>query len=600
MADEQNIASATELVHLVVMDAEACRYGTVVEDVATTLVAVASEDPVDWDEMHAYWPRYRSRGVPEFLSSVSLEIVAKQSLHQAIGDSKHWIVLDLIEKRFSSGETIHPIGRDACFAMHTDEDGKQHDPLSIHLAPWWELKEQVVFATINRPRRTPLEIPKIDREFLFGSPLVHAIADHVLKIASEGRLTEAIKNSDSKTHDPFYSLTIEVHRDWLMTPHEGIGGRHPRQLLHGGVDWIEKLVWGQRMRFEDRGSSPHIVAAPKDCLGYRYSPMGREEMAIYFDLCRELIGASWHWCETNFSGLDIEESPDMAEPIVRADDEAGADRKRSNTLVGFLNEVKSNWLQIPFEGGSAPAFILECSRRRVPRGGGVEIIGMDERQEKQHVIDCDCPICVMMAEGKMGVGFCSIDGHHLELDDEFAFSMHTTREAWETEQREYTELSAKWDREREQRERQADESKTEEDEFASVWSSSVSDEPIPGDTGGNVKLAFLLAEIVTEMKQADTLHDSTSVNSTTSKTNASALVEQLNADFTKFRHNIGDELAENAKSLTNTLEQIAIPHPRLRPRIADFQSRVAESIRRPVHKPESLTEPPWDEDGFPF
>ena len=25
--------------------------------------------------------------------------------------------------------------------------------------------------------------------------------------------------------------------------------------------------------------------------------MGREEITIYFDLCRELIAAAWSWCE---------------------------------------------------------------------------------------------------------------------------------------------------------------------------------------------------------------------------------------------------------------------------------------------------------------
>ncbi len=36
-----------------------------------------------------------------------------------------------------------------------------------------------------------------------------------------------------------------------------------------------------------------------------------------------------------------------------------------------------------------------------------------------------------MYDGMFGVGFTSIDGHHLELDDEFAFSKCETREEWE-------------------------------------------------------------------------------------------------------------------------------------------------------------------------
>ena len=88
-----------------------------------------------------------------------------------------------------------------------------------------------------------------DREFLFGVPMVAAIADQVLEIKSNGRFAEALKN-EPDARDPFYSLTIEVHRDWLMTPREDLDGLYPRQMLHGGIDWIDSLAWGQRLRFE--------------------------------------------------------------------------------------------------------------------------------------------------------------------------------------------------------------------------------------------------------------------------------------------------------------------------------------------------------------
>ncbi len=237
----------------------------------------------------------------------------------------------------------------------------------------------------------------------------------------------------------------------------------------------------------------------------------------------------------------------------------------------------------------------------MPRGGGVEIVGMDERQEKEHIIDCDCPICIMMAEGKMGVGFCGIDGHHLELDGEFAFSMHETREAWEAEQREYAEFSATCDREREERRRQVDEGETEHDEFASAWSGGVSEEPIPGDSSGNLKLAFLLAELVTEIKQASNPEDLNSYDLASTALCSAELVSQLNADFSRFRNNSRDELAANAKSLTNTLfEQIAESRPDFRSRVADLQSRVAESARRPITLPDSFTDTHWDDDDLPF
>ncbi|MDB2687159.1 hypothetical protein N9Y42_08085 [Mariniblastus sp.] len=606
MKEESVSKSTPEPVQVVIMDRESCRLGLLDEDVAMTLIAVASEDPADWSEMLAYWPRYTSRVVPEYLSSVPLEVVSKECLPESIGESQHWVVIDLEQKRFLSGKAFDPIGRDACFAMHTDEHGDQHDPLSIHLPPWWELREQVEFSAINSPRQSPSKVPRVDREFLFGEPLIEAIADQVLEIKSNGRFAEAVKN-EAEAHNPFYSLTIEVHRDWLMTPHEDLDGLYPRQMLHGGIDWIDSLAWGQRLRFEQGRGGAQIVAAPKDCHGYNHAPMGREEMAIYFDLCRELIDASWFWCQSDNATLkqrnEKQRTESLAGPLIIAQtlpteeprlavSDSASERE---DLIGFLNDVKLDWLTSPFEGGSVPAFILECSRRRVPRGGGVEIVGMDQRQKEQHIIDCDCPICIMMAEGKMGVGFCSIDGHHLDLDDEFAFSIHETREAWEAQQQEYAEMSAKWDAERAERERQADAGEIEKDDFASAWSGVISEAPLPGDAGGKMKLAFLLSEIVTEIQQANTLQETSPSTPTTTDPDSSASITQLNANFTSFRNSSPDELPANAQKLNATLEKIAGAYSDLIPRIADFQSRIFETARRPESTGES-----WGDEEIPF
>ena len=587
MKEESVSKSTLELVQVVIMDRESCRLGLLDEDVATTLIAVASEDPADWSEMLAYWPRYSSRVVPEYLSSVALELVPKDRLHERIGESQRWVIVDLDQKRFLSGKAFDPIGRDACFAMHTDENGDQHDPLSIHLPPWWELQEQVEFSAINSPRQSPIKVPHVDREFLFGDSMVAAIADQVLEIKSTGRFAEALKNEPA-ARNPFYSLTIEVHRDWLMTPREDLGGLYPRQMLHGGNDWIASLAWGQRLRFEQGKGGGQIVAAPKDCHGYNHGPMGREEMAVYFDLCRELIDASWFWCQSEGATLK-QRTESLAGPYIITETQAAETSRLAvsdstserEALIGFLNDVKLDWLTSPFEGGSVPAFILECSRRRVPRGAGVEIVGMDQRQKEQHIIDCDCPICIMMAEGTMGVGFCSIDGHHLELDEEFAFSMHETREAWEAQQQEYAEMSAQWAEEDAERKQQIDAGEIEKDEFATAWSGVVSEDPLPGDKGGKMKLAFLLSEIITEIQQADASQE-TSPNAPTPVGSASSpSISQLNADYTSFRNSSSDELPANAQKLNTTLEQIAAAYPDLIPRIADFQSRIFETARDP-------------------
>jgi hypothetical protein len=324
-------------------------------------------------------------------------------------------------------------------------------------------------------------------------------------------------------------------------------------MLHGACRWIDQLIWGQRLRFEDGGD---IVAAPDDVAGYETAPMGHEEMVIYFDLCRELIAAAWSWCEKD----------ETKRRLAAADDCVPA-------LAEFLRGVRADWLASPFEGGSPPSFIIECSRRRVPRGADVPIVGMSEREAEQHVIGCDCPICEMMAEGMFGVCFTGLDGHHLELDDEFAFSMHETREAWEQKQREFQEMSAAIERRRAEREAAGE---TEPDEFASVWSGHTSDEPIPGDTRGHLRLAFLLAEIVSTLESLNAPR---------------ADIRQVNANFTDFR-TCGDAVrAETGRRLGDHLDTLADRYPDLIPRVADFRSRIDECVRSPVAE---------DDTEFPF
>jgi hypothetical protein len=574
-----------ELVTFVVLDNAGDRLGVVDPDVSLTLIALASEDPTDWNELLDCWPRYSSRAVPEFPSSLPFEVVTRNDAMAAIRNTGQWVMLDLTQKRYLSGIEAQRIERTACFSMHTDEDGKQRDPLSVHLAPWWEIHEQLQqdsLEIIEGLRQSPPRIPPCNREFLFGDPLAEYLAMRTLAIAETPRGRKALSPGSNRRE--LDDLTIEVHRDWLMSPREELGGMFPRQHLHGGVDWIDRLTWSQRLRFERGGQ---IVAIAKDFSGYHYGPMGCEEVVMYFDLCRELIHASWMWCQRN--ALQVSEISSESLACFEGEEMLGATPVGStvNDLIQFLEEVKTEWLTSPFEGGSPPAFILECSRRRVPRGAGVEIVGMSERQSEQHVVDCDCPICRMMADGFFGPGFTSIDGHHLELDEEFAFSLFETLEHWQAEQDEYAAFSAALEaKERLRQQRVADGDLDEQDEFASVWSggsltggATESDISIPGDHDGNLHLAFLLSEIISELQKplADSVSDAGKPDFRQQR-----LIERLNTDFEEFRQSDPSTKSVATDTLSSTLEEVASHHPQLVSRVADFQSRMHEQLRRPT------------------
>jgi hypothetical protein len=509
------------------------------EDEALTLVAVASEDPACWDDVVACWPRYRTPPVPEFADSLALERVDFATARGMLDRHDSWVVIDLVHKRISTGPAMIPIGRDQAFAMVVDESDEQHCPLSVHLPPWWELFEQTDLSAVERVRETPLAVRKVKREVLFGAPLIADLARRILDIAESDEWPSSTAREPAGVPHKF---TVRVHRDWLMTPRPDLAGLMPRQMLHGALRWLDHVVWAQQLRFQD---GLEIVAVPTSVAGYDEAPMGREEVVMYFDMCRELIDAGWKWCvEQGVAAQHVEGRP-----------------RREHELVAFLTTVKEEWLRSPWEGGSPPQFIIECSRRRVPRGVGVAMTGMTEREAERHEIDCDCPLCHMATDGMLGTAFAGIDGYHLELDDEFAFSLCETREEWEAEQREFGQMSEDFDP---QPAEGAASGETEPDPFASAWSGSISDQPLPGDPQGHLQFAFLLTEVVGILQAAGA---------------ARADLQELNESFSAFRRCDRADRPAYGQQLAEQLETLAQRYPELVSRLADLQSRIHEQIR---------------------
>src|SRR2546429_399010 len=148
-----------------------------------------------------------------------------------------------------------------------------------------------------------------------------------------------------------------------------------------------------------------------DSTAYRLGGFGTTEVVLYFDLVRALLRRAW--------GL------------------AGQDpRPTRSVLVERLAEFRDDWLDEPNEetAPSTPVELIESERRRMP-----------VTSDGSH-LDCDCPICQAEMEGEFGPAFQWFDGHHLELEDEFAFSLCETREAWDREQEDYRRFADEMDR----------------------------------------------------------------------------------------------------------------------------------------------------------
>lgn len=512
----------------VVIDDDSIRVLSPLCDVdALALQGCAAEDPANWNDLAMVWQRYKfDPENAEFADGLPIRLTSLDEAIDLLANAAAWFALDLIHRRVLTGGEfvlLRPRG------TQIEEDGPMTE--TIVLPPWWELLQHVDPVMLRSQRETALKLPDPRRDVLWGSAMTSFFAERMLTAIRDGQ--QWIGERWDGQPCGAYDITVEIHRDWLMTPRDDLGGGVPRDCLHGGMDWIDDLAGGQTFRVY-QGEEP--VPIPTGLSTYETAAMGRHEVVLYFEACRETLGAGWQWLINDQSRLD--------DPEVK--------RK----LMAAMKEYLAHWLESPFEDGRPPAEVIRCDRIRIPlvSDGG------------SHVIDCDCPICEMMASDMFGPSIEHFDGYALDVDGEFAFSIHATREEWEAEHREWEEMNAQVEADRKHREAK---SESVGGDFSSVWRGTVvGDGKIPGDTFGHLGMAFLVAELVGTLKAAGAEQGD---------------VDALNAAFREYRTaSLSDEVTSSAEGFKQTLEQLAAKHEDLVSRAADLQSRIDEQLRTPA------------------
>jgi hypothetical protein len=201
----------------------------------------------------------------------------------------------------------------------------------------------------------------------------------------------------------------EIHARWLMRPRDDLGGRTPRDLLHDRRSEIMFQLQDRELQWARSGTCPPGLW--RDSVAYRCGGYGTHEIVVYYELVRHLVEACWDM---------VVERRVRAKSLTR------------DAAVERLGAVQQEWLHTPNDEeyrGRPPIHVIERERLRLPLASTGE----------EAMIDCDCPMCRMMADG--GPVFWSFDGSH--LDDDFAFAVfEETREEWEETQREWAELDA--------------------------------------------------------------------------------------------------------------------------------------------------------------
>jgi hypothetical protein len=276
-------------------------------------------------------------------------------------------------------------------------------------------------------------------------------------------------------------------------------------------------------------------ALDRDTFAYRFGPLGRHEVIVYFEMCRTLIGQAFQ---------RISQTPHI----------------EVSDLTNFLYDHAHEWL----EKGSLdddqmpPGKIIDSERRRLP------LI-----EDGSGHFDCDCPICRMQADGMLGLTFIGFDGHQLELDDEFAFSLWETRREWMAEQIAYDEYKDVGERHDDKADPVIDPAGPNselDDEFSSVWEHSmVNSEAILAAESPllltTMAVAMRVAELVGDLKHVDA---------------EQATIARLNTAFDDLRSAEGDAVLTDSATaeLITVLEDIAIMQPQLTPKVADLQSEL--------------------------
>ncbi len=373
----------------------------------TAFLATLSSDPRTFDELSLAWSRFRHEPLAE---------LAWQEWDEVEQPPAGWLWLDLKHQLFAFVDTNPEDSGDltpGAYGYGCPPRKKQ--TIWLNIPPWWRQLQVVNQVELLEHNRLAIEqwIPPFDfREVLYGRELASEIAQQVLSIqwpaappntAMEGGVPQVQPgrfDEDAlirKLNRRVQRLVQRVHVNWLMTPRTALNGRTPREFLHEYREWKDRELDYRRAQWSRTRLAPPGVS--RESSQFRYGPMGTEEVVLYFDLVRDLIMAAWRWVDDD--------------PRITHD-------KLTDDLLLYIH----GWLcsPDPEEGsGEIVRDIIDLERTLTPRLASNE------------PIDCDCPLCRLQSNEELfGPAFAICDGYHLEMEDEFAFSLEADRDMWES------------------------------------------------------------------------------------------------------------------------------------------------------------------------
>ncbi|XZE52848.1 hypothetical protein SH139x_004555 [Planctomycetaceae bacterium SH139] len=402
---------------------------------ASTLVACLTDDPHCWMDLVGLWPRYRNPASGEFLETLPSQIISADAWGCSTEHGEraeclanfepraNWALIDLAEQRLFSGAGLGRLRRSGCFLLEQDDESDE-DLIEIcyALPPWWQITSDLTnppalssltasgalapswsLASSLSDRR--LILPSPHREILWGKPLSQFLAQQMVAAVrgERGLAVERLERADTR-----HELTVAIHKAWLLTSRADLAGRAPRDCLHEARQWLAETI---DLQLSKMYAGYAAVPIPAELSSFMRAPLGLHEVVIYFHACRAMLDFGWEklW-QWGQQPAELSESHWQ---------------RLEGSLVDLLREHLQVWLVTEHADLEIPARVIQNERLRIPLPAVAT----------QHDFECSCTICSVLAASAPVPKLVELDGHQLEQDQEFAFSLHESRADWEAAKR---------------------------------------------------------------------------------------------------------------------------------------------------------------------
>lgn len=388
-------------VRVTIIDAERAVHGTMPTGMADVVLAALTVEPATLEELETAIARYDQR-----ISRQGWLKHLNPGMNETPWDAGVMII-DLPARlivAITEPALYQPVAFG--FALYCPDPPPDWSEVSAEDLAWipYHLSKGWLFvnssegwrATAETRRRDRSANPPFDaRPILFGK-----VAEFIACRSAEAR--------ERGVDDPISA----IHEEWLMTPRDDLRGQTPREVL---LAQREVVDWDIESRARQWSFTNHCPPPLKqDSAMYRLAGFGTHANVVYYELLRFLLREYWERLQTTAPATLTEET-------------------------AWLEKRKDEWLEFGnIEFSHPPAWVLEQERLRVPVTATAA----------EMLIDLDCEVCQMEASHpEWGPCFWHLDGSHMDLEDNWVFSFHSTREEWEAERREWEEHSRKFNEE---------------------------------------------------------------------------------------------------------------------------------------------------------